>query len=27
MIWQQDALLALRVLIAAVLGGLLGWQR
>ncbi|PYT19719.1 MAG: hypothetical protein DMG58_35680 [Acidobacteria bacterium] len=27
MIWQQDALLALRVLIAAVLGGLIGWQR
>lgn len=27
MIWRQDALLALRVLIAAVLGGLVGWQR
>jgi len=27
MIWQQDALLALRVFIAAVLGGLVGWQR
>ena len=27
MIWQQDAFLALRVLIAAVLGGLVGWQR
>jgi len=27
MIWQQEALLALRVLLAAVLGGLVGWQR
>jgi len=27
MIWHQDALLALRVLIAAVLGGIVGWQR
>ena len=27
MIWHQDALLALRVLIAAVLGGMVGWQR
>lgn len=27
MSWQQDAFLALRVLIAAVLGGLVGWQR
>jgi putative Mg2+ transporter-C (MgtC) family protein len=27
MIWQEDALLALRVLTSAVLGGLVGWQR
>jgi putative Mg2+ transporter-C (MgtC) family protein len=27
MTWHQDALLALRVVIAAVLGGLIGWQR
>jgi len=27
MSWQQDAFLAFRVLIAAVLGGLVGWQR
>jgi len=25
--WQQEALLVLRVLIAAVLGGVVGWQR
>ena len=27
MTWQQEALLVLRVVIAAVLGGVLGWQR